>query len=105
MNIDFNEYRVALKPEYFNHKINWIVASMEILQKKKPNGWIGANPLTDFYAQTDFFVQPLGFYKTEREAARFLPLQATASAVHNFCRRSVYFYEVFAEGLLTPHRT
>ena len=38
MNIDFNEYRVALKPEYFNHKINWIVASMEILQKKKPNG-------------------------------------------------------------------
>lgn len=25
--------------------------------------------------------------KTEREAARFLPLLATASAVHNFCRR------------------
>ncbi len=38
MNIDFNEYRVALKPEYFNHKINWIVTAMEILQKKKPNG-------------------------------------------------------------------
>lgn len=27
---------------------------------------------------------------TERGAARFLPLQATASAVHNFCRRSVF---------------
>ena len=38
MNIDFNEYRVALKPEYFNQKINWIVTAMEILQKKKPNG-------------------------------------------------------------------
>ena len=38
MNIDLDEYRGALKPEYFNHKINWIVTAMEILQKKKPNG-------------------------------------------------------------------
>lgn len=29
---------------------------------------------------------------TEREAARLLPLLATASAVHNFCRRSVTIY-------------
>ena len=29
--------------------------------------------------------------KTEREAARFLPLLATASAVHNFCRRSAFY--------------
>ena len=29
---------------------------------------------------------------TERGAARFLPLQATASAEHNFCRRSVFTY-------------
>lgn len=32
MNIDYEGYRVALKPEYFNHKITWIVSAMEILQ-------------------------------------------------------------------------
>ena len=35
---------------------------------------------------------------TERGAARFLPLQATASAVHNFCRRSVSCKEVICGG-------
>ena len=41
--------------------------------------------------------------KTEREAARFLPLLATASAVHNFCRRSAFYSKKsVCGGTVTP---